>query len=283
MNINNQKPPFNLVLRNLLLNRQHWSRQNLVAHWIMNEGGGNILYDASDELNYGTVINEPNWEIGKFGSLLNFDGVDDYVDIGDVVYSNILTVSAWVKTNISTTGDKIYTIVKRDWAQGGGVGDEWALLVINNGNLIFQGWDNIGVIFNINAGTIIQDEWTYIVGVHTGSEAYAYVNGVLVGSDLTTGTIQDTTASINIGHFQNHTTRYYDGIIDNVRIYKRALSVDEVFFLYNNQYPEYNKLKIRFDGADAIITIPLTGLTYKIIDYKNIDYTGLNYEIVTVS
>jgi len=54
-----------------------------VGVWLFNDGKGNIAKDASGKGNDGTLKNGPAWIDGKFGKALQFDGVDDYVDIAD--------------------------------------------------------------------------------------------------------------------------------------------------------------------------------------------------------
>ncbi|MHC4494231.1 MAG: hypothetical protein ACYSYM_00240 [Planctomycetota bacterium] len=84
--------------------------EGLVGYWPLDEGGGTTTADASGNGNDGT-LNAPKWDAGKFGSALNFDGVDDYVDLGNPPILDFgtgdFTVSAWVKTTVPA-GETVY-------------------------------------------------------------------------------------------------------------------------------------------------------------------------------
>jgi hypothetical protein len=53
---------------------------SIIGMWLFNEGSGDVAEDFSGNGNDGTLMNDPEWVKGKFGTALSFDGVDDYVD-----------------------------------------------------------------------------------------------------------------------------------------------------------------------------------------------------------
>ena len=74
--------------------------QGLVGYWSMNEGTGTTAYDGSGNGNNGTLTNGPQWTTGKVGGALQFDGVDDYVEVPNSTGlnpSDTITIEAWVK------------------------------------------------------------------------------------------------------------------------------------------------------------------------------------------
>src|SRR3989338_10278943 len=78
-----------------------------VAAYNFDEASGSTLADSSGNNNTGTLINGPTWTTGKIGGALNFDGVDDYVDLGNPLSMrpiNQITISAWINpTDVSTS------------------------------------------------------------------------------------------------------------------------------------------------------------------------------------
>ena len=91
-----------------------------VAEWRLEEGIGTLAHDTSGQSNVGSLLPSPNgpaWVNGKWGKGLQFDGLDDYVDVGNPpsldITGNQVTVEAWVKWNQPQTGypgivDKLY-------------------------------------------------------------------------------------------------------------------------------------------------------------------------------
>ncbi|MCD6165610.1 hypothetical protein J7K19_02730, partial [bacterium] len=93
--------------------------RGLVAYWSFDEGTGNIAYDISGNGNNCTIYGA-KWTKGKYGSALQFDGVDDYVEVPHSVSLNItdaITIEAWINT--SSDGGWWDSIVsKMDWGGG---------------------------------------------------------------------------------------------------------------------------------------------------------------------
>ncbi len=84
------------------------------------------------------------------------------------------------------------------------------------------------------------DEWHYVVGVYDGSKVKIYVDGEFQNKDSLSGTLK-TTIGIEVGHDETYSSsRYWDGLIDNVRIYNYALTGDQIKTLYNNGAISFN-------------------------------------------
>lgn len=155
----------------------------------------------------------------------DFDGTDDWIDTAsDFADSqNELTLAAWVKPDDPSSNNKI---VGKDSDTNG---RSWNLGVRNN-SVRFEIHGSHGVF---DAGTVKQGEWYMVAGVWDGSTAYVYINGEPVGTTSSTGSINDTSSTVSIGR-RNYSGSedYFDGHIDDVRIYDYALSLSEVFELY---------------------------------------------------
>ncbi len=87
----------------------------------------------------------------------------------------------------------------------------------------------------VEAGTISAEEWHFLVGVHDGISVKGYIDGALAGETgeaLPTGVVEkDLAIGAWEGHFGAH-ERFFDGKIDDIRIYKRDLSETEIEALF---------------------------------------------------
>jgi len=103
VNIESSAPPVNASLT------VHFRRgvypDGLVGYWRFDEGSGTIAYDSSGNGYHGILVNDPVWVDGKYGKALSFDGIDDYVDcgtlgnFGSTVLGNVFTYTFWFKTS----------------------------------------------------------------------------------------------------------------------------------------------------------------------------------------
>ncbi len=169
--------------------------------------------------------------IGKIGQALSFNGISSYVDIPMTFTPAQMTVSIWFKAN-SLTGDN-----PRFVANGHTDADDKGFqLMVNGGtnNGFFDvGNGSTACTANWSVPLLSTGIWYQYVGVYTGTAAYAYINGQLVGSATgCSGSIASDGDDINIGRNPNYTGDYVNGAIDDVRLYTRALSAQEVQQLY---------------------------------------------------
>ncbi len=210
--------------------------EGLVGLWSFNGADYNNasttaeVLDRSGQGNHGNAINGPVPTIGKVGQGLRFDGVDDYISLGSAGMSlTDFTVAAWFKAN-TTSGD--ITIGAGQW---NGSSNTVYLRVTSN---VLSGI----VRSSLNVGKVVSNAFTdtrsfhHVVLTRVGDTIYGYLNGV----PMTTTGITGANGSLTIGTFNgykigqlNTTGNYFNGIIDEYRIYNRALSAAEVKLLYN--------------------------------------------------
>ena len=214
-----------------------------IAHWKLDEGSGTIAYDSAGT-NNGTLVNGPIWTTGQINGALSFDGVNDYVDVGDPPDGSLdfgagdsFTIAAWIKWNKTVYDQRDATIVHKVRTDSGGYNHEGYSLKVWMGTLFFGFGDIGGARTQIRGVTDVNDNtWYHVVGVRDTAtdKVYVYVDG---GSDATpvTDTTTSTLANSNrfgIGRTQDYYQTYFGGIIDDVRVYNRALSAEEVRELY---------------------------------------------------
>ncbi len=208
----------------------------MISYWKFDEGVESTAFDSADE-NDGTIYGATR-TTSQFGGALSFDGVDDYVEIPDDNSLDItgdLTLEAWIEPD-----RVVYT------AQGEIIG-KWVAgnasyyFAIRDGYLQMRISANGSDYYNIeetsNANLSI-DTWYHVVGVYDASEQdiKLYINGVVEESTTVDGIIPSIihsgSAKVKIGGFSPG--YYFDGIIDEVAIYGRALSAEEINQHYLN-------------------------------------------------
>ena len=208
-------------------------KNKAMATYHFNKKDGLLVHDSGYGHNNGLMMNGPQYVSGKFGNALSFDGVDDYVNCSDIMagFENF-SISAWIKTNQSEISSHRYN----DPAIIGtkqGYGDSNDFVLTNyNGNLAW--FDELGTgEHSYDTGTFIADgTWHHVAVTRSGSSLEFYVDGTNVGSD-TTGTDLVRDDDIEIGRALWSGSLYLNGSIDEVNIYKRALSASEIRQNYN--------------------------------------------------
>jgi hypothetical protein len=195
--------------------------------------------DSSGNNNDGTVYGA-NWVDGKFDKALNFDGDDDYVDFGSGVTGLITgdyTVEAWIKPASLDSGR--HTVMSFSYMELGH----------NAGKVYFwQAYDGSwGKGYKYTSPTVLLDvtEFSHIVGVfHKDAGVDLYVDGNYIGSGITrTGTSVNIFGNTYAGdwYWIPPGGGRFDGIIDEVRIWNKALSGDDIEESYSLGAIEFTK------------------------------------------
>jgi hypothetical protein len=202
----------------------------LVGLWSFNgpDMDGDDAFDRSGQNNHGTLTNGPLPAIGRIGQALEFDGDNDYVNIPDkesLDVTDYFTLSAWLYSyeTIDSLNASSSLFYKAD-----AYGSWW------------QSADNGLMRFGTFGGNIKStrdswnaNEWYHVVAVHDGSTSYIYVNGTEDNSGTNTDPVTQEIDDLWIGYHSYESGAYFNGKIDEVRIYNRALSAEEVERLYN--------------------------------------------------
>ena len=206
----------------------------LVAYYPFN---GNANDESSNE-NDGTV-NGATLIKNRFGSAdsaYSFDGVDDYIDVGDIdIIDTPISISSWINI-LGNNGEYRAIVAKR----GSGSDYNYDLTILPM-NEIYFAW-SVGSSQNRidTTSSLNNDRWYHVVLVYKNdgiAVPQIYVNGVETITDLYTGSntshLEESSANTLIGaDFIGYPKEFFNGSIDDVRIYNRALSDSEIQQLY---------------------------------------------------
>jgi len=182
------------------------------------------VYDQSGYGNHGTIYGA-RWLRGPIGGMLNFDGVNDYVEVPDsaslrVDAGNKFTIEAWANLKPFTSGFLDRFIVRKSttWNNGFGLWYQWDIDQIR-----VRVWWTDGTETKLQFSR--PDVFVHVVATYDGSTLRLFKDGSLYSSTVIGKTMQDTTG---FPVYISHSARVIKGDIALARIYDRALSAEEI-------------------------------------------------------
>lgn len=216
----------------------------LVGYWDFQEGAGDMAYDKSGNRNHGMLENGPSWTDGQIGGGLDFDGSDDYVlSSGQVIPSTSdFTLSGWLETTQLSSDSTIFAageyneddMILYGATTNGSAVDEIRLFHRNDTEVLVgpdirnTGWRHITLTREDNTFTLFVD----------GSFSVDGTSSVLIGEDFYIGAAP-----------RGDDSRFFiNSILDEVRIYNRALSEGEIERLYKLTRP-----KVKAPTRDGLV------------------------------
>ncbi len=240
---------------------------NLVAWWKLDETSGLNAEDSSSNSNDGTLRNMAGteWTDGIVGGALNFDGSNDYIAIQNLYYDSSnsyaeVSVTAWIRTSDGT--NQIIASFDRN--------EYWRLEINGSGGGTGQiGWDvrtSSGQVDYGSTTRVDDGQWHHVAGVFDNGTLIIYIDGnpetpASGGSTFGRG-VNTRYGFLGVGSeastFDGGTgpNNYFNGDMDDVRIYDRALDANEISELasVNVTYETFTEAKV--DSDDTSISIP---------------------------
>ena len=228
---------------------------NPLAHWPFDEAAGATSFsDASGNGHTATCSGDscPTAGVsGKVDQTVQFDGTDDYVDVPINVSETAYALSLWFKTTCADCG--IFSV--DDGTLGSNGHDR--NLYLSGGNLCARVWADETIC---TSGVNYADgNWHHVAHTFGGAVGgqRLYVDGAQKASGSKAASDFDWQTGVNVGFSSDATNPYFNGLIDDLRIYDRALSADEIEALYEgcaatrlHTYNDYwaNGQDLRIDG-----------------------------------
>ncbi|MFK8185517.1 MAG: NF038122 family metalloprotease [Phormidesmis sp.] len=215
----------------------------LVGHWALDEASGLNTKDSAKG-NTGTLVNA-NWTSGKIGGALDFDGTQEKVlvaDTNELDLTQTLTLSTWIKADAFKDGAGLIT--------KGTSKVTYALEVNSDGKLTFNTNDGFyktttswfgffsntvskQQTFTSDSGLTL-NQWHHVAVTYDGENVQFYIDGQLDGSTQASVSLESSNESLVFGADVKDGT-YFDGELDDIRVYDRALSVEELLALSKSE------------------------------------------------
>jgi len=263
--------------------------EGLVAHYPFDEGSGEIVHDRSGHGNDGKVIGGAEWVKGGFGTALSFDGRDDYVDCASsrtVAIGKTGTLLFWFQPREVCQGGLVC------WARGPAQSDQRMVTTLkeyesnkkaapetcrelhargSNGKHSYS----LGGQSGLRPG-----EWTQIAITLNGRSTDLYRDGVWVGTRIQAVPPATGGVPLLLGKCPGLDKQYFKGVLDEVRVYRRALSDQEVYQLYMQDVPGRNKDSSNFGtlGIKPVVN-PKAGAIFADLDYRGLAPTAADLTI----
>ena len=244
----NETSPFVSYLTNTATNNPGFYNRDLIRYWNFDEGIGTTIIDSAG-FDTGTISGNPQWT-SDTPSLtfsdpyaMNFDGADDHITgLGITLPSNAVSVAAWIKPENWGLSSSPNSYISNILCSEGGGTASFCFRLGSKGQYTYR--DNIALMISQSNSAndyesttdLSLNTWTHVAAVFNGSTVKFYVNGSLTNTQSASVTMDTATTGFVIGS-SNNNERYFDGSLDELRVYDRAISDDEVAQLA--QVPTY--------------------------------------------
>lgn len=216
----------------------------VIAYYKFNETGGITVSDSSGNDHHAFVSGEAKWEAGKFGNAIHLPagGSNAHVILPDGIVRRLgeMTIAAWVKVNVSSNGARIF-----DFGNGSNAyiylspqvsGSQMKFAITVNGSQAEEA---------VHAPALPAGEWKHVAVTLSGNTGILYVDGVEVGRNenmtLKPSDLWDTKNNY-IGRSSQTSGSYFNGLIDEFKIFSRALSPDEIARLASLPYSDIESI-----------------------------------------
>ena len=200
----------------------------LAAAYSFDEGAGQVVADASGNDNEG-VLTGATWSDGRFGKAVSFDGIDDWVTVADAASLDLttaMTLEAWVKPTDVTRTTTWQTVLMKEMP--GEISYSLYGSSVPTGQP--RGQVNLGTTTGDVSGpsALPVNTWTHVAATYDGSNMRLYVNGNQAAWTPSSGPLDTSNGPLRIGGNSVWPTEDFAGLVDEVRVYGRALSAAEV-------------------------------------------------------
>jgi len=224
----------------------------LIAYWSFNENIGTIVRDFSGNNNTGSLSFSgsngviPIWSNGILNNTLTFNGTSSFVKIGDNSNFNFINSTCSISVWFKTTANAYQVVIANNLAGTVGISGGWDIEIQPNGSVIsgLKNSNAVDVAYFVTNNIFNDGNYHHVVAIITTSTTVnannvfsMYIDGTSV-SGTRTGSAATYPSSFTTAMFigkrlSGSNQGFFNGSIDEVRIYNRALSQSEITLLYN--------------------------------------------------
>lgn len=221
-----------------------------VGHWMLDEGTGTVANDLSPNGQHGTLLNGVTWgSDATRGTYARFDGSNDRITTPfryALSSSDDFTWAWWAKVE---PGNSTGAIMVGNRYPGGSPNENFEFIKLMAHEAQFANTDAAGSIEKYNYADLPANEWHHYAMVKSGTSYQWYVDGVAQGAPQTFSYNESTSIPFLIGGDDDGSgtkvNEHFEGGIDDVVLYRRALSPGELFGVQNGVYfPEPPAIEI---------------------------------------
>ncbi|NDH16704.1 MAG: hypothetical protein EBY48_06465, partial [Opitutae bacterium] len=222
------------------------AKSDIIAWWEFDETSGTSSFDSSGNGNYATLVNMDNadWVSGKYGNALELDGSNDYITTQLKGHYNMdFSWSIWMKSSDANAG--LMAVSGASWTLGG-----YCIYISGGAPKIDVGW----VGSNVGSGLVNNNSWNHVALTVQDSggtsDAYKiYVNGVLnKQGNLNWFAYDGTNIGVRFGSIANSDGGYFAGKLDDIRVYSKLLSANEISLIYQG---DMNPIEVSSIGSNS--------------------------------
>ena len=200
----------------------------LVDWW---PGEGNA-YDVIGT-NNGTLVGDVSYVAGEVGQAFSFNGSNSYVSIQDSpsldAFTSRITIELWMKSGDLTANSDWKGLVTKG-------NSSWRLMGTSGAKTVYLGLDGVSNGYMGGTRNVKDGQWHHVAGVYDGTNMFLYVDGTLDASQPATGLISQNTYPVCLGELTEGPSGLqpylFNGLIDEVSIYNRALTASEIQAIY---------------------------------------------------
>jgi hypothetical protein len=212
---------------------------NLYAHWSLDELNGTNVYDSSGNGRNGTTVNGPLWVAGKLNNSLQFNGVNQYVDMGQIAgfqSSSPFSLEAWFMTINGHTQIIMSKVAGAPQYAG------YQLTTDTGGNIYFfliSDYSSANYLEVRSTQTFADGTWHHIIVTYDGSSSAYHVVIYVDDTSISLTVLRDALTGniLNSADFyvaQGLFNYYFNGNLDELAVYNKTLSQGEVDFRWNS-------------------------------------------------
>jgi hypothetical protein len=230
-------------IRGTLVKTSHPLVRGLVGCWLLGEGTGQTVADLGPYRQHGSYCgSSPLWKPGRHGYCFQFNGTDECIDCGTNKFGwdltnelSVIALANHAASQVNTVFARcIYVRPVRLYGQAGG----------KFGFSVYTDTENDCIIKSTSYHATDGSEWVHVAGTWKPHGAYLYVNGVQEASDTTTdgnlNVLDNQFVGIGGTYEGGNFLSCWNGGIEYVFIYNRALSTEEVQWLYQDPFAMFD-------------------------------------------